>query len=79
MKSRLNITIDEKLLMGAKHNAKRHRTSISQLVEAYFNRIAEPGRNNIIDLVESLARPCIDSGENLKKCYYEDKKMKNGF
>jgi hypothetical protein len=78
MKIRLNITIDEKLLMGAKHYAKRHRTSISQLVETYFKRIAGPGRNNIIDLVESLPKPPIDSRENLRKHYFEDQKKKYG-
>jgi Family of unknown function (DUF6364) len=79
MKSRLNITIDEKLLTGAKRYADRHKTSISQLVEGYFKRITGPGRKNIIDLVESLPKPHIDSGEDLKKKYYEDQKKKYGF
>ncbi|HEV3221342.1 MAG TPA: DUF6364 family protein [Puia sp.] len=79
MKSRLNITIDEKLLTGAKRYAYRHKTSISQLVEEYFKRITGPGRKNIIDLMESLPKPRIDSGEDLKKKYYEDQKKKYGF
>ncbi len=79
MKSRLNITIDEKLLTGAKRYANRHRTSISQLVEEYFKRIMGPGRKNIIDLIESLPKSHIDSGENLKKKYFEDQKKKYGF
>jgi Family of unknown function (DUF6364) len=79
MKSRLNITIDEKLLTGAKRYAERHRTSISQLVEAYFKRIAGPGRKNIIDLVESLPKPGIDDRKDLKKQYYEEQKKKYGF
>ncbi len=79
MKSRLNITIDEKLLTGAKRYADRHKTSISQLVEGYFKRIMGPGRKNIIDLVESLPKPRMDSEEDLKKKYYEDQKKKYGF
>jgi Family of unknown function (DUF6364) len=79
MKGRLHITIGEKLLKGAKCYAKRHKTFISQLVEGYFKRITGPGRKNIIDLVESLPKPRIDSGENLKKQYYEDQKKKYGF
>ena len=78
MKSRLNITIDEKLLTGAKRYANRHRTSISRLVEGYFKRITGPARKNIIDLIESLPKPRIDSEKDLKKQYYEDQKKKYG-
>lgn len=69
MKGRLNITVDEKLLKGVKRYAERHNTSISRLVEEYFKRITRPGRKNIIDLVESLPKARIDSGEDLKKKY----------
>jgi hypothetical protein len=80
MKSRLNITIDEKLLTGARRYADRHHTSLSRLVEGYFEKIARPGRGkNIIDLVESLPKPKIDSGLDLKKQYYEGQKKKYGF
>ncbi len=77
MKGRLNITIDEKLLKDTKRYAKRHNTSISQLVEGYFKRITRPGRKNIIDLIESFPKQRIDSGENLKKRYYEHKNLLN--
>jgi len=79
MKSKLNITIDEKLLTGAKRFASRHQTSLSQLVEAYFRRITSPNRSNIIDLIESLPKPGSDSQGDLKKKYYEDQKNKYGF
>jgi len=83
MKSRLNITIDEDLLTGAKRYADRHKTSVSQLVEAYFKRIARPDRKkNIIDLVESLPKPQAgnaDMNGDLKKQYYEGQKGKYGF
>jgi Family of unknown function (DUF6364) len=79
MKSRLNITIDEKLLTGAKRFANRHNTSLSQLVETYFKRITGPNRKNVIDLIESLPKPGIDTQGDLKKKYYEDQKSKYGF
>ncbi len=79
MKSKLNITIDEKLLTGAKRYANRHQTSLSQLIEAYFKRIVSPNRKNIIDLIESLPKPGLDSNNDLKKKYYEDQKNKYGF
>lgn len=79
MKSKLNITIDEKLLAGAKRFADRHQTSLSQLVEAYFRRIISPNRKNIIDLIESLPKPKSDIQGDLKKRYYEDQKNKYGF
>jgi hypothetical protein len=79
MKSKLNITIDEKLLLGAKRFAKSHQTSLSQLVETYFKRITSPNRKNIIDLIESLPKPGLDSPSDLKKGYYEDQKKKYGF
>ena len=78
MKSRLNITIDEKLLTGAKRYADRHHTSLSQLVEGYFKKIARPGRKNIIDLIESLPRST-NAVQDLKKEYYEGQKKKYGF
>jgi len=79
MKSKLNITIDEKLLTDAKRFANRHKTSLSQLVEAYFKRITSPNRKNIIDLIESLPKPGLDTQGDLKKKYYEDQKSKYGF
>ncbi len=79
MKSKLNITIDEKLLTGAKRFANRHQTSLSQLVEAYFKRITGRNRKNIIDLIESLPKPGPDAQGDLKKKYYEDQKNKYGF
>ncbi len=79
MKSKLNITIDEELLTGAKLFAARNQTSLSQLVEAYFRKITSPNRKNIIDLIESLPRPGLESKGDLKKKYYEDQKKKYGF
>ena len=79
MKNRLNITIDEKLLTGAKRYADKPRTSLSQLVEGYFKKITRPDRKNIIDLVESLPKPDINIKRDLKKEYYEGQKSKYGF
>jgi hypothetical protein len=79
MKGRLNITIDEGLIMGAKRYADRHKTSLSRLVETYFKRITHTaGRKNIIDMIESLPKPRIEPDQDLKKQYYEDQKGKYG-
>ena len=79
MKGRLNITIDEGLIIGAKRYADRHKTSLSRLVETYFKRITHTaGRKNIIDMIESLPKPRIEPDQDLKKQYYEDQKGKYG-
>jgi len=72
MKTRLNITIEETLLEKVKVYATKQNSSVSQLVEDYFKTIIKPKkRKTIIDLIESLPKPDIDSDEDLKKEYYE--------
>ncbi len=79
MKSRLNITVDDKLLNDAKQFASRRQTSLSQLIEHYFKRLTKPSRReNIIQQVEQLKKPRIKPGTDLKKSYYEDQKKKYG-
>lgn len=80
MKARLNITIEEKLLKKAKLYAERNGSSVSQLVEDYFTKIVKyPRKESIIDLIESLPKPDIDSSLDLKKAYYEENTKKYGF
>ena len=79
MKNRLNITIDNDLLLQAKQYAKKHNTSLSQLIEQYFKSLNRPGpSDNIIEMVERLPDPGISAKNNLKKNYYEDQKGKYG-
>lgn len=80
MKTRLNITIDDRLLSDMKTYAIRRQTSISKLVEGYFEGITKPAkRKNIINLVEKLKSPQIDKSVDLKKLFYKDQAKKYGF
>ncbi len=80
MKSRLNLTIDNDLLLTIKSLANKKQTSISELVEEYFKVIAKPAkRKNIIDLVESLPAPKIDNEVDLKDSFYQTQSQKYGF
>ncbi len=80
MKNRLNITVDDLLMQQAKRYAAKHQTSVSQLVEQYFKNLTRPTRSkNIIQLVERLPKPSIDTNTNLKEGYYNDQLKKYGF
>lgn len=80
MKTRLNLTIDETLLEYIKIYAARKQTSVSELVETYFKRVARPAkRKNILQLVERLDTPAIDLKADLKEMYYKEQSEKYGF
>ena len=81
MKNRLNITIDEGLMSQAKKYASRHKTSLSQLVEKYFESLTRTAhKKNIIDLLNELPKPKGKVPEgSLTKRYFEDNKKKYGF
>ena len=80
MKSRLNLTIENDLLLTIKTLANKRQTSISELVEEYFKVIAKPAkRKNIIDLVEGLPAPRIDNEADLKDLFYQTQSQKYGF
>ncbi|MBA3828103.1 MAG: hypothetical protein H0X33_04125 [Taibaiella sp.] len=71
MKTRLNITIDDKLLPYVKQYAATHNLSVSELVETYFRKLGNPGKENIIDVVEGLKKPEIPAKADLKDLYYQ--------
>ncbi len=81
MKNRLNITIDEGLMSQAKKYAARHKTSLSQLVERYFENLTRSAhKKNIIDLLNELPKPTGKVPEgSLRERYFEDNKKKYGF
>jgi hypothetical protein len=81
MQTRLNITIEESVLLHVKQYAASKHMSISQMVEEYFKNIIEPSsqKENIIDLVEKLDAPSFDTGGDLKKLFYEEQGGKYGF
>ena len=80
MKVRLNITIEEDLVKNIKSYAEKKQSSVSALVEDYFNTIAKPSnKKNIIEMVESLQAPLLPKNVDLAKTFFEDKKNKYGF
>lgn len=82
MKAKINLSIDEKLVYKIKAYAEEKHTSVSELVEEYFKRTVEKSvkkKSNLIDLIESLPKPDIDSDTDLKKQYYEERASKYGF
>lgn len=80
MKARLNLTIEEDLLNKVKVYAEKKKSSVSQLVEEYFESLTKKTKKkSIIDLVESLPKPNLDPNLDLKEAYYEENKKKYGF
>lgn len=80
MKTHVNLSIEEDLIRQVKAYAKKKQTSVSDLVEEYFNKIVRPVQKaNIIDMIEMLEKPDIDQNLDLKKAYYEQQSAKHGF
>lgn len=82
MKTRINLTIEEKLVNQIKAYAEEKQTSVSELVEQYFKRLMKPvKKDSLMDLVKSLPKVDLGYGDDidLKKQYYEEKASKYGF
>ena len=80
MKTRLNVTIDDDLLSKMEAYANMRQTSVSELVEDYFKSIMKPiNHKSIINLVEKLELPAIDTTADLKELFYQDQAKKYGF
>jgi len=81
MKARLNLTIDERLLVEVKKFAQKNDTNVSELVEHFFKKILKPSpvkQTTIIDLVEKLEKPVINPDADLKDLYYKEQGKKYG-
>ncbi len=80
IKTRLNLTIEESLLLHVKEYATSKQISISQMVEDYFKNIIDPSpkKENIIDMIEQLESPAFNTDQDLKKLFYEQKGTKYG-
>ncbi len=73
MKARLNLTIDERLLLDVKKFAAKNDTSLSELVADYFKKISRPTKkHNIIQFVEKLDKPLIAEDADLVELYYKE-------
>ena len=80
MKARLNLTIDEQLLLSVKKMAEKNEISVSELVEEFFKKLTKPAKQkNIIDIIERLEKPVISADANLKELYYKEQSTKYGF
>ena len=64
MDTKLTIKLEENIIQKAKDYAKSHKTSLSKLIENYFQKITEESENEkITPLVKSLSG-IIDLPEN---------------
>ncbi len=82
MKARLNITIEENLLKEAKLYAEKKGSSVSQLVEDYFESLTiKSKKKSLLDILDELPKSKIDFPKDFdfKKEYYEQKGKKHGF
>lgn len=80
MKARLNLTIDNNLLETGKAYAASKHTSLSELVEGFLKTLSRPAkRKNVIDIVERLDQPNLDTSIDLKEQYYKERSGKYGF
>lgn len=56
MLSRINLTMDEKVIVSAKRYAKKHKTSISSLTEKYFRELTHTSENeSVVEFLKSKA------------------------
>jgi hypothetical protein len=81
MKAKVNLTIEQELLTKIKVYASEHDTSVSQLVEDYFEVLSKPKKKeeSFVEMVRKLKKPTIPEGTDLRKEYYEAKAKKYGF
>jgi antitoxin component of RelBE/YafQ-DinJ toxin-antitoxin module len=47
--AKLTLSVDDRVVSRAKHYAKRQGVSVSQMVEAYLDAVAEPAPANLRD------------------------------
>lgn len=81
MKTRLNLTIEDSLVLHVKEYAALRQIRISQMVEDYFKNITQPSpkKDSIIDMVEKLDSPSFNKDTDLKRLFYEEQGVKYGF
>ncbi len=82
MKARLNLTIEEELLNKVKVYAGKKQSSVSQLVEEYFENLTKKTKKkSLLDIIEDLPKSKIEFPKDFdfKKEYYEQNKKKYGF
>lgn len=81
MKNRVNITIDDKLVLEAKRFAARKNISLSQLIENYLKGLTtkKSSKKNVLELLNELPNPKMETEKSSVDSYYEERKGKYGF
>jgi hypothetical protein len=79
MKTRVNLTIENEVLINAKRYASQVEESLSELVEDYLKKLAKKsGSQSLIDYVDKLDVPKINAEIDFKKTYHENNSAKYG-
>lgn len=82
MKSLLNITVDGVLIQRAKRYAAKNDTSLSALIEESLRALVTRRpvqKQNVLEFIETLQKPKVNTGHYSKETYYEDNRSKYGF
>ena len=81
MKARVNLTIEEDILVKTKQYASEIGSSVSELVEDYFKTITKPKpqQSNLIKMVQKLKPSNYPENFNFKEEYHKAKAKKYGF
>jgi len=80
MKARVNLTIEEDVLLKAKKYAAEVGSSISELVENYLSNVSKKSNSeSLIEFIDKLEVPKIDKNIDFKEQYYEERAKKYGF
>ena len=79
MKTRVNLTIENEVLINAKRYASQVEESLSELVEDYLKKLAKKSDSqSLIDYIDRLDVPKIDAEIDFKKAYYQTKSEQYG-
>ena len=79
MKTRVNLTIENEVLIRAKKHAAQVKESLSELVEDYLKKLAKKNYSqSLIDYIDRLDVPKIDAEIDFKKAYYQTKSEQYG-
>ncbi len=79
MKGRLNLTIDEQLIVEIKRYAGKKDIPVSELVEDFFKKVLKPGsKSSIIDMVDNLEKAEIPGDADLTELYYQKRGERYG-
>ena len=72
MKTRVNLTIENDVLIKAKKYASQVEESLSELVEDYLKKLSEKADSqSLIDYIDKLDVPEIDAEIDFKKVYHQ--------